>query len=104
MSMSTEFRTTTTDEMAFVRFCRSNESGTARTSFEFGTVTNFERVCAGCDAGETFFGDQGPLDSDPEFTRAGFEAALVDDRVTFGTFPFTVEVGSGDAFRMTEEL
>lgn len=101
-SMSTEFRTTTTDEMAFVRFCRASDSG-HRTSFEFGTMTNFENVLTACDRGETFRGDQPGLDSDPEFDRAGFEQAMVDGRVTFGEFGVTVELGSGDAARFSLE-
>lgn len=101
--MSTEFRTTTTEEVAFVRFGRTAPSGES-TSFEFGSVSNFEACCAAADAGETFFGDQGPLDSDPEFTRAGFEAMAASGRATFGEFPFTLELGSGDAVRLFTEV
>jgi hypothetical protein len=100
--MSTEFRTRSTDELAFVRFCKTAPDGET-TSFEFGTVSNFEAVCQAADAGDTFDGDQGPLDSDPEFTRASFEAMVASGRATFGVFCATVALGSGDFFQFTVE-
>lgn len=101
--MSTEFRTVTTDQLAFVRFGKTAPDG-ERTSFEFGSVSNFEACCTAADRGETFVGDQGPLDSDPEFTRAGFEAMVASGRATFGVFPATVALGSGDAVTFTQEV
>lgn len=100
--MSTEFVTDTTEEVAFVRFCRTAPTG-ERTSFEFGTVSNFEACCTAADNGETFHPEGSPMDTDPEFTRAGFEAMVVSGRATFGEFPVTVEVGSGAMFRFGVE-
>lgn len=73
--MSTEFVSTTTDEMAFVRFCRTSPDG-FRTSFEFGTVSNFEACCQAADHGETFTPMGQTLPCDPTFTRAGLEAMV----------------------------
>lgn len=107
--MSTTFTSDTTEETAFVRWCGRRDADGGVTCFEFGTVSNFEAVMAACDAGETFSGDDGSRGPgqfrvpDPEFTRAGFEQAVVEDRVSFGEFCFTVEVGSGDMFRFTVE-
>lgn len=99
--MSTEFVSDTTEELAFVRFARRGENGTG-PSFEFGTMSNFEDVCRAFDQGETFSPLGSDLPGDPT-NRAELEAALLDDRVTFGVFPVTVEVGSGDMFRFSVE-
>lgn len=101
--MSTEFRTSTTDELAFVRFFGGTDRGAC---FEFGSVSNWERVREAAANGETFvpeFG-QGSLDSDPEFTPEGFDEVVRSGRATFGEFPVTVALGSGDAFNFTTEF
>lgn len=102
--MSTEFTASSTGEMAFVRYCRTAPCG-ARTSFEFGTVTNWEAVVAAARAGETFHpetGDWGSMDTDP-VTAEDFEAMAASGRATFGVFPVTVAVGSGEMFRFAVE-
>lgn len=98
--MATDFTTTSTDEVAFVRFFGGPDRGAC---FEFGTVTNFEAVCRAADQGEQFVPCGAPMDTDPEFTRAGLERAVVEGRVTFGEFPVTVEAFSDAAFRFTTE-
>lgn len=99
--MSTEFTARSTGEMAFVRFCRTAPSG-ERTSFEFGTVTNWEAVVQAARAGETFVPEagQGSMDTDP-VTAEDFEAMAASGRATFGEFPVTV--GSGEMFRFGVE-
>lgn len=101
--MSTEFTSRSTGETAFVRFCRTAPTG-ERTSFEFGTVTNWEAVVAAVEAGEVFVPEpgQGSMDSDP-VTAEDFEAMVASGRATFGVFPVTVAVGSGEVFRFTVE-
>ena len=102
--MATEFTLTTAgtfdeDNLAFVRFF----GGTARgVTFEFGTLSNFERVCAALRAGETLVLLGGALAGDPA-TADDLEALVVAGRVTFGEFPVTVSVGSGNLFTFTEE-
>jgi len=97
--MSTEFASTATDSLAFVRFFGGTDRGTC---FEFGTVSQFERVTAAMRAGETFAPLGGDLAGDP--TDAGsLEALLVAGRVTFGEFGVTVEAGSGEMFDFTVE-
>lgn len=115
--MSTEFVSTTTNELAFVRWCHTSPDG-HRTSFEFGTISNFEACCDEAIIAEgynrlaealmlptvpAFEPLGGSLDSDPEFTKAGIEAMVASGRATFGEFPITVAVGSGDMFRFTFE-
>lgn len=100
--MSTEFRSRLSGEFAFLRFCRKAPSGEP-TSFEFGTVTNFENVVAGLRAGETFESLGNALDSDPEMTAEAFEAMAASGRATFGEMSVTVEVGSGEMARFTLE-
>jgi hypothetical protein len=95
--MSTEFRTTSTDEMAFARWFAGSDRGAA---FEFGSMTNFERCCSAADAGDTFTGDDG---SRQAFTRQDFEAMAADGRATFGEFCCTFEMGSGDFMTFFEE-
>jgi hypothetical protein len=99
--MSTEFLSTTTGELGFVRFGRS--AAGFRTSFEFGTVTNFEQVLAAVRSGDRFepLGDI-TLDSDPE-TAEDLEALVANGRGTFGVFPIVVALGSGEMFRFTVE-
>lgn len=101
--MSTEFMSATTDEVAFVRWGRTAPTG-ERTSFEFGTMTNFEGCCAAADNGETFICTQSALEGDPaEWTRETFEAMAASGRATFGDFPIVVAVGSGEMWRFTVE-
>lgn len=101
--MSTEFTSRTTGETAFVRFCRTSPCG-ARTSFEFGTVTNWEGVVAAVEAGEVFDPEpgQGSMATDP-VTADDFRDMVASGRATFGVFGMTVEVGSGEMFRFTVE-
>jgi hypothetical protein len=100
--MSTEFVSTTTEEVGFVRFCRTSPCG-ARTSFEFGTVSNFEAVVAAMRGGDRFVPwGSGPLEGDP-VTAEDVEAMVASGRATFGEFPVTVEVGSGEMFRFSVE-
>lgn len=95
--MSTEFTETVSGETFFVRFY----GGPARGSvFEFGTMTNFENVCRMFDNGfefESVYGDS------PFGSRQDVEDAVVAGRVTFGEFPVTVAVGSGEMFRFGVE-
>jgi hypothetical protein len=103
--MSTEFRTATTDELAFVRFCgrrAGQEIDGFRTCFEFGTQTNFRNVVRAVQQGETFIPDQSSLAGDP-VTVEDFLCMFSNGRATFGQFPVTVEVGSGEMFRFTVE-
>lgn len=97
--MSTEFLSTVTDETAFVRFFGGVAQGTC---FEFGTMTNFENVSAAMRAGEEFVPLGSDLEDDP-FTADDLDALVMAGRVTFGEFPVTVEVGSGEMFRFTVE-
>lgn len=100
--MSTEFRSTATDEFAFLRWSGNADTGPG-TAFEFGTMTNFETVAAAMRAGEQFEPLGGaPLDGDP-LTASDLEALVVAGRVTFGVMPVTVDVGSGELFRFTVE-
>lgn len=102
--MATEFVSTLTGECGFVRFCRSSRiNPEQRTSFEFGTVTNWEAVRAEFQMGGSFepFGG-GSLEGDPT-TLEELEQLLLDDRVTFGVMAVTVELGSGQATRFTQE-
>lgn len=99
--MSTEFSSTATDELAFVRFAGSAD-GVRCTCFEFGTFSQFERVTAAMRAGETFVPLTDDLADDPT-SADDLDALVVAGRVTFGRFPFTVEVGSGELFRFTVE-
>lgn len=102
IDMSTEFVATYTQELAFVRYCRTSPDG-HRTSFEFGTISNFEACCQATDHGEFFTPVGTPLPCDPTFTRAGLESMVASGRATFGEFPVTVAVGSGEMFRFTQE-
>lgn len=105
--MSTEFTSTTTEQVGFVRFAGSVEGTDGErvrcTMFEFGTVSQFERVCSAMRQGDRFepFGG-GPCNGDPE-TVEDLERLVVEGRVTFGRFPVTVEVGSGQMFDFTVE-
>lgn len=99
--MSTEFVSTTTEEVGFVRFGRTSPCG-ASTSFEFGTMTNFENVVRAMRGGERFVPLGTDMVGDP-VTAEDVERMVATGRVTFGEFPVTVEVGSGDMFRFTVE-
>lgn len=100
--MSTEFVSRSTGEVGFVRFGRTAPTG-ERTSFEFGTMTNFEFVVGMLRAGDRFDPLGGsPMESDPE-TVEDVERMVASGRATFGEFPVTVEVGSGDMFRFGVE-
>lgn len=100
--MSTEFVSQMTGEMGFVRWSRHNEDG-SRTAFEFGTVTNFERVTSMMRMGDVFV-PQGAssLEGDPTSVE-DVERMVATGRATFGEFCVTVEVGSGDMMRFTQE-
>lgn len=99
--MSTEFTSQMTDEMGFVRWGQRTTDGT-RTAFEFGTVTNFERVCAMMRMGDSFQPQGMTMAGDPS-TVEDMEQAMVDGRVTFDEFAVTVAVGSGEAARFSLE-
>lgn len=99
--MSTEFVSTLTGDVGFVRFGRTAPDG-SRTSFEFGTVSNWELVRSWVAAGDTFE----PLGSTEELDFSSVDTLdelVASGRATFGEFPVTVEVGSGDAFRFGVE-
>lgn len=97
--MSTEFTSTVTGEVGFVRWSGSGNG----VSYEFGTMTNWEAVRAAMEAGESFAPEGGcTMDSDPA-TAADMERLVVDGRATFGQFPVTVELGSGEMFQFTVE-
>lgn len=96
--MATEFRTTSTDELALVRFFGGTTRGMC---FELGTVTNFENVTRALRTGEQLMSNQGER---LNLTAESLEQLCADDRVTFGEMDVTVELGSGDMLRMTEEL
>lgn len=98
--MATEFVSTTDPTVQFVRFFGGASRGVC---FEFGTVTNFERVCTSADNGSAFWPNTGPqMPGDPN-TRQDFERLCREGRVTFGEFPVTVCVGTGELFRFTVE-
>lgn len=100
--MSTEFtQPGQTDDTEFVRWSGNSTTGPG-TAFEFGTITNLERVLASFDCGITFEPLGAPMADDPT-DRASLEALVISGRVTFGEFPVTVEVGSGQSFRFGEE-
>lgn len=100
--MSTEFVSTTTEEVGFVRFCRTSPCG-AGTSFEFGTMTNFEHVVRALRSGDAFVPVGGSdMPGDP-VTADDVERMVATGRATFGEFPVTVEVGSGEMFRFGVE-
>jgi hypothetical protein len=87
------------DQLAFVRFW----GGTARgVLFEFGTVSQFERVTAALRTGADVLPLGQRLDGDP-VTADDLDRLLVAGQVTFGQFPVTVEVGSGNLFNFTVE-
>ncbi len=97
--MSTEFRSQTTDELAFVRWA-GKVDGRLCPRFEFGTVTNWEQCRHAADEGEIFFA----LGEDPSgFEPEWFDEVVVDGRASFSEFPITVEVGSGELFRFGVE-
>ncbi len=98
--MSTEFVSETTNEVAFLRFFGGPDRGAC---FDFGSMTNFERVLTALDSGERFRPVGGSLDTDPSQTRQGFEQLVRDGRATFGEMSFTLELGSGDFVRLFEE-
>ncbi len=97
--MATDFTSTATNRLAFARWFGGTDRGTL---FEFGTVSQFERVTAALRAGETFAPVGADLDGDPT-TAEDLEQLLVAGRVTFGEFPVTVETGTGELFDFTEE-
>jgi len=97
--MSTEFFSSVTGELAFVRWAGRSLGATA---FEFGTVTNWETVVRAARAGETFEPLGMGLAGDP-VTAAEFEALVVSGRASFGEFPVTVELGTGEMFRFSVE-
>lgn len=104
--MSTDF-TCDQDPTQSVRFVRwgsrrvSEETG--QPAFEFGTMSNWEECWRMADAGMTFSPVGMRMDSDPDWTRQGFEDVVVQGRATFGEGFVTVEVGSGEMWRFTQE-
>ena len=106
--MSTEFFCDQLDEpvfdVRFARWCTSAARGEEvgrRDLLEFGTVTNFEEVCQMMDMGFTF--SPVGMSDDRTDSRASLEAAMARGEVTFGEFPMTIRLGSGEHFRFTEE-
>jgi hypothetical protein len=97
--MATDFVNRTTNELGFVRFYGGDARGTL---YEFGTVSQFERVLAALRAGEVFDALGRRMLDDPTTARR-LSDLMADGRVTFGEFPVTVEVGSGDLFNFTTE-
>lgn len=105
--MSTEFVSRTSRsfgdaaslELGFVRFSGGRRRGVL---FEFGTVTNFERVLRLMRRGEKFVPVGTDMDVDPD-SADDLERLMADGRVTFGAFPVTVAVGSGELFNFTVE-
>jgi len=97
--MSTEFRTKSTDELAFVRYC-GKVDGQRQRRFEFGTISNWEACQRASRQGEWFvpLGEGGTV-TDPDW----FHTVVVDGRASFGEFPVTVELGSGEMFRFGVE-
>lgn len=93
--MSTEFRTTDTDEFAFVRWC----GGPTPPAFDFGCASRAFAVREAAAEGRTFTGETGEV-----FGAAEVEAVFAEDRATFGRFGGTVAVdGSGEFFTRTTE-
>lgn len=108
--MSTEFCSTTTEEVLFVRWYAGPDRGAC---FEFGTVSNFEAVCEAVDGGETFYEAvpstlEGPgrraSRLDVLSTRECLEELCAAGRVTFGEFPITVAMFSEEYFRFGLEF
>lgn len=99
--MSTEFCSTTTEEVLFVRWYAGPDRGAC---FEFGTVSNFESVCEAVDGGETFFEAVPSTLEGPESTRECLEELCAAGRVTFGEFPITVAMFSEEYFRFGLEF
>ncbi|WP_378736026.1 hypothetical protein [Nocardia brasiliensis] len=95
--MSTEFSFNNNGGLAFVRWGRGNDLG-----YEFGTISNFEYVLAELESGAELESEQDLLESDPT-TAAKLKEAVVDGRVTFGEFPVTLLLRSGDLYRFTVE-
>lgn len=103
--MSTEFHSED-DQFAFLRWgCRTDHHvGGERTAFEFGTITNFEKVLMALEQGQTFKPyDGSPLASDPPMTVNAFLDMARTGRATFGEMSITVAVGSGELWRFTVE-
>lgn len=96
--MSTEFVSTTTDELGFVRWFGGQGRGLC---YEFGTVTNWETVASWVRAGDTFRPLGGFECNEDPVTASDFEALIVSGRATFGEFCVTIEVGSGELARFT---
>jgi len=100
--MSTEFVSQTAaslDDWDATEFVAWGRKG--GVAFEFGTMTNFERVRRLAELGETFVGLGSTLV--PFTTAAELDQLVADGRVTFGDFPVTVAVGSGTLWRFTVE-
>ena len=95
--MSTEFVSTVTGELGFVRW-----AGGQGCRFEFGTMTNWENVVAWVGAGDRFVPVGVDLDGDP-VTVDDFNRLVLSGRASFGDFPVTVELGSGEMTRFTLE-
>lgn len=97
--MSTEFRTDTTDEWVFTRWCNGDGVG-----FDFGSRTRFDRVMTwACRTDETFVGEDGTTMTTDEMVQdvvTGVTRSVggreVKVTATFGEFVGTVEVGSGE--------
>jgi hypothetical protein len=103
--MSTEFRTTDTDEFAFVRWCKDAKTMNADgepngAAFDFGCFSRAVAVRESAAEGRTFTGEDGSV-----FTAAEVEQVFARDRATFGEFRGTCAVdGTGEFFtRSTEQ-
>lgn len=98
--MSTEFVSRVTRNLGFVRW---GAGPTVGCRYEFGTITNWENVTSWVRAGDQFY-PLGPssMDSDP-VTAEDFEQLVVTGRASFGEYPVTVAVGSGDIAKFETE-
>lgn len=96
--MSTEFVSRATGDLGFVRW-----AGKSGCRYEFGTVSNWENVVSWVRSGDCFRPVGGVwLDGDPESVD-DFELLVASGRASFGSFPVTVELGSGEMARFTLE-
>lgn len=96
--MSTEFYTELDEGTQFVRYAGRNG-----VSYEFGTVSNYERVRSFLEAGQVFEPlGASDMQTDPQ-TPADLDQLVAEERATFGEYPVTVAVGSGEMFRFGVE-
>lgn len=104
--MSTEFRTVSTDEWAFVRWCGPDTRPDETQNVDFGNVSHAMNVVEAARRGESFVSETGEVWSGDEVAAAFMGEGTVPGcrpgapRVrmvaTFGDFGGTFAVGSGD--------